>query len=127
MLEQVADYTIVTVAGAGTLVAAALYLRRIFKGLGLEDTRRSAEIEVITTLRSEVARLATINTEMSRSLTDLQMEIIKLRNENIALMGEIAALKQENIVLTKEVLKLNDQLAKWDTHCDNCEFKKAAK
>jgi FtsZ-binding cell division protein ZapB len=127
MLEQVADYTLVSVAGAGSLVAAALYLRKVFKGMGLEDSRRDAEFGVIHTLREEVARLAAINGEMSRALQDLQMEIIKLRNENITLMGEIAALKTENMQLTKEVLKLNDQLTKWDDHCENCIHKKGPK
>ena len=122
MLEQVADHTVVTVAGAGSLVAAALYLRKIFRGMGLEDSRNDAEKGVIVTLREEVTRLASINTEMSNALTALQMEIIKLRNENIALMGEIAALKQENIALTREVLKLNDQLSRMDHKCDVCEF-----
>jgi hypothetical protein len=120
MLEQVADYTIVSVAGAGSLVAGALYLRKIFRGMGLEDSRGAAEKGVIDTLREEVARLASINGEMSHALTALQLEIIKLRNENIALMGEIAALKQENIALTKEVLKLNDQLSRMDHKCDVC-------
>jgi FtsZ-binding cell division protein ZapB len=124
MIEQVADYTVATVGGAGGLVALAFYLRKIFKGMGLEDSRTDAEKGVIHTLRDEVTRLAEINTQMSNALTSLQMEIIKLRNENIALMGEIAALKQENIHLTKEVLKLNEQLGNWDTMCANCEHKK---
>lgn len=124
MIEQVADYTIVSVTGAGALVAAGLYLRKIFRGMGLEDTRNLAEKGVIDTLREEVSRLASINSEMSKALVDLQMEVIKLRNENIQLMGEISSLKQENIMLTREVLKLNDQLTKFDTKCDGCEFKK---
>ena len=124
MIEQVADYTVVTVAGAGSLVAAALYLRKIFRGMGLEDSRHGAEINVIETLRAEVDRLATTNGVMSKALSDLQIEIIKLRNENIALTGEIAALRTENASLTHEVLKLNEQITRWDGKCDLCEYKK---
>ena len=77
---------------------------------------------VIDTLREEVSRLANINTQMSKALVDLQMEVIKLRNENIQLMGEISSLKQENIMLTREVLKLNEQLTKWDGKCETCDL-----
>lgn len=124
MIEQVADYTVVSVAGAGSLVAVALYLRKVFRGMGLEDSRSEAEKGVIQTLREEVSRLAVVNSELGHALNTLQLEIIKLRNENIQLMGEIAALKQENIQLTREVLKLNDQLSNWDNKCDDCEYKK---
>ena len=124
MIDQVADYNVVTVAGAGSLVAAALYLRKVFKGMGLEDSRRDAELNVITTLRAEVDRLANTNSVMSKALSDLQLEIIKLRNENIALTGEIAALRTENASLTHEVLKLNQQITKWDHKCDSCEYRK---
>ena len=123
MLEQVADYTAFSLTAAGTLGAGGRYLHKMFKGMGLEDSRRTAEIEVINTLRAEVDRLANTNAVMSRALSDLQLEIIKLRNENIALTGEIAALRSENASLTHEVLKLNEQITRWDGRCDTCEFK----
>jgi predicted nuclease with TOPRIM domain len=125
MLEQVANYAVASLAAAGSLVAGALYLRKIFRGMGLEDSRGAAEKGVIDTLREEVGRLASINAEMSKALTALQLEIIKLRNENISLMGEIAAMKNENASLTKEVLKLNEQLARLDNKCEMCDLAKA--
>ena len=124
MIAQVADYAVASIGGAGAMVAMGLYLRKVFKGMGLEDSRSAAEKGVIDTLREEVTRLAHINSEMSAALTVLQMEIIKLRNENIQLMGEIAELKQENITLTKEVLKLNEQLTTWNNKCDLCQLKR---
>jgi FtsZ-binding cell division protein ZapB len=123
MLDQIASDTVVVLTGAGTFVGLALYLRRLFKNLGLEDTRRAAEQDIIKHLRDEVTRLAAINTEMSNALTHLQLEVINLRNENITLTGEIAALRNENAQLTREVLTLNEQIMKWDKKCDNCRFK----
>lgn len=124
MIDAIANDATVVLTGAGGFIGLALYLRRLFKNLGLEDSKRSAEQDIIKNLRDEVTRLATINTEMSNALTHLQLEVINLRNENITLTGEIAALRNENAALTREVLKLNDQIMKWDKKCDNCEHRK---
>jgi FtsZ-binding cell division protein ZapB len=123
MLEKIATDTTIVLTGAGGFVGLALYLRRVFKNLGLEDSRRDAEREVIDTLRAEVDRLARTNTTMSQALSELQVEIIKLRNENITLTGEIGALRNENAQLTAEVLKLNDQIKDWGSRCDTCQYK----
>ena len=123
MLEKIASDTALVVTGAGGFVGIALYLRKLFKDLGLEDSRRNAEKEVIDTLRAEVDRLAKTNIVMSNSLGELQIEIIKLRNENITLTGEIGALRNENAQLTAEVLKLNDQINGWDSKCITCSYK----
>lgn len=123
MLEKVASDTAIVLTGAGGFVGLAFYLRRLFKSIGLEDSRRNAEIDVIATLRAEVDRLATTNTMLSKAVSDLQLETIKLRNENITLTGEIAALRSENATLTAEVLKLNGQVESWGNKCDNCPYK----
>lgn len=125
MMEQVTNYATAVVAGGGGLVALGLYLRKIFKNMGLDDNRRQAEVEIINNLRGEVSRLSTVNTDMGNAVANLQTEVIKLRNENIALMGEIAAMKVENANLTAEILKLNEQLKRFSNVCDDCEFKKA--
>ena len=124
MIEKIASDTAIVLAGTGGFVGLALYLRRIFKNLGLEDNRRGAELDVILTLRAEVDRLAKTNTKMSEALSELQLEVIKLRNENITLTGEIGALRNENAMLTAEVLKLNDQIKGWGTKCDDCPYRK---
>lgn len=126
MTEQIINDTIITMGGAGGLVALALYLRRIFKGMGFEEQQRSAESSVIKTLRDEVERLAATNTKMSLALAELQDEIINLRNENITFVGEVGALRNENASLTAEILKLQDQIASWASKCDICPHKKGS-
>lgn len=126
MTEQIINDTIITMGGAGGLVALALYLRRVFKAMGFEEQQRNAESSVIKTLRDEVERLAQTNSRMSAALSELQVEIINLRNENITFVGEVGALRNENAQLTSEILKLQDQIASWASKCDICPHKKGS-
>jgi len=130
MTDQIINDTVTILGGAGGFVALALYLRKVFKGMGLEDMQRNthasaaaAENTVIHTLRAEVERLAVTNTKMSSALSDLQVEIINLRNENITFVGEVGALRNENAMLTSEIMKLQEQISGWSTKCDACPHK----
>lgn len=131
--------TVTTFASAGGFVALALYLRKVFRSMGLDNDRVDAERDIIKGLRDEVTRMAMINTEMSAAIMRLQLEVINLRNENTNLTSEIhalrnenanltseiSALRNENAALTHEVLKFNDKIMRWDKKCSNCEHRKS--
>ena len=65
MLDEFTQLAIAIAGGSTGLVGAAIYIRRLFKNLGLEDSQRGASdtaalgvSQVIETLRSEVGRLS---------------------------------------------------------------------
>ena len=126
MIDQVASDATVIVGGAGGIIGVALMLRKMWTGTRLDEARQGGEHSIIKTLRDEVERLGNINKDMSDALSTLQLEIIKLSNQNIALVGEIGALRNENAQLTMEILKLNDQISKWDTKCAICKYRDAS-
>lgn len=70
-MQEVTDITswiqsgITISAGGGALVALAFYLRRVFKGMGLEDVQRAAAVSaseasetILSNLQAEVDRLS---------------------------------------------------------------------
>ncbi len=93
--DQIINDSVVITASAGGVVALALYIRKIFGGLGLENARVAGENDVIRILRDEVNRLADTNTKMAVALRDLQEEVTRLRKENSDLSTEIETLSNE--------------------------------
>ncbi len=70
-MQEVTDFTtwiqsgLTISAGGGALVALAFYLRRVFKGMGLEDVQRAAAVSaseasetILSNLQAEVDRLS---------------------------------------------------------------------
>lgn len=57
------------------------------------------EIEVINSLRSELARLSEQNGKLANSLNELQTEVVMLRSENAQLHSTVARLNEEIALL----------------------------
>jgi FtsZ-binding cell division protein ZapB len=117
-------------AGVGFLIAMAFAFRKYYRTDKMESSHAAkvemaneAESTVINTLRQEVERLVKTNAKMSEALQDLQLEVIKLRNENITFIGEVGALRNENARLTAEIIRLQSQLDGWPDKCNNCKWK----
>ena len=117
-------------AGVGFLIAMAFAFRKYYRNDKMESSHAvkieaaaEAETTVINTLRQEVERLVKTNAKMSEALQDLQLEVIKLRNENITFIGEVGALRNENARLTAEIIRLQAQLDGWPDRCATCKWK----
>ena len=73
-------------AGAGALVAISLYLRRIFKNMGLEDAQLTsaekavnANVAVLDNLQGEVTRLVKRVAILEEQLTHIQDKLAGVR------------------------------------------------
>lgn len=63
-------------------------------------TTDGAEIDVIKTLRDQVAIFSVQNSELHKVVNDLRENIMKLREENFELRTQVNQLKQEVVELT---------------------------
>ena len=101
-IEPVVTYAAGYMGLGGGVVGLVLYIRKLFKDIGLEDSKRRNEQEstdavtsIIQTMREELARLATMNKSLSTEIEQLQHCVIMIRKEKDELALEVAQLTRE--------------------------------
>ena len=77
------------VAGGASLVAAVTLIRKMISGSNKDAATDSATTDVIELLRSEVQRLSEQNQRFSVLISNLQLEVIALRDENSRLLKTV--------------------------------------
>lgn len=72
--------------GGGALVALALYLRRVFKAMGLEDAQRDAAVngvaandQVLANMRAEIDRLGSRISALETKVEELTTKLANVR------------------------------------------------